>query len=194
MPGHDGAAGSPAARLGALEEAFRGRVRATVAAAQQARVGDDPGWDAFLTALGLTPLPAEERLAIQRQGVPNLRGALPIELRQALAEVGRQTEEALARLGDAGAGDDDALAARLEALQGELARFVDRELRDYLDKARPMATVASIFANAQATALRLGDAKESVKTKKCPACGAARPEGTNLRACAFCGTDLFPAP
>jgi hypothetical protein len=58
---------------------------------------------------------------------------------------------------------------------------------------RPKVTAGSIFANAQQTSVRLGDDKEAVKTKKCASCGAARPEGTDLKICAFCGKDFFPS-
>lgn len=60
--------------------------------------------------------------------------------------------------------------------------------------AKPKVTTASIFANAQLTSVRLGDEKEAVKTRKCASCGAARPEGTDLKLCAFCGKDFFPPP
>jgi hypothetical protein len=183
-------------QLAGFEEKLRARIRATTDAALKARVGEDPAWDGVLDALGIAPLVPEERLAIQRQGVPNLRGALPVEVRHALAAIAmtgeaelNAIEADLASSTWASATDD-----KLHDLRRELAHFVERELRDYLNKARPMANVASIFANAQMTAVRLGDAKESVKTKKCPACGAGRPDGSDLRACAFCGTDLFPAP
>jgi hypothetical protein len=52
--------------------------------------------------------------------------------------------------------------------------------------------LAGIFANAQASTVRHDQAKDGVKTKKCPACGGARPADSDLTVCSFCGKDLFP--
>ena len=52
--------------------------------------------------------------------------------------------------------------------------------------------LAAIFRNAKASTVRHGDAKDQVKTKKCPACGAARPADSDLTVCSFCGAELLP--
>jgi len=165
------------ARLGA-EARFVARAQAAVQMALQSRVEGDPAWDSFLASLGLAPGTCEERLALQRQGVPNLKGALPVELRQALQAIRGEVLRGLGPLEDA-------------PLRLKLDTLLDREVREYLNQCRPRVTLKGIFANAQATTVRLGDAPDTVKALTCRCCGAARPENSNPRVCAFCGADLF---
>jgi hypothetical protein len=187
-------------RVRGLEERLRARAQEVVDKAMAAHVGEDPSWDAFLLGLKLKPLVAALRLEILQQGVPNLRGALPVEVRRAFEAIRREGERDLRPLMeelkavDAQGGDVGDVEARIDKLRHELEALVDREMREYLAKCRPKITVSSIFANAQMTSVRMGDDKDGVKTKKCGCCGAARPEGTDLKTCAFCGNDFFAAP
>jgi len=176
-------------------ERLQTRVREVVGKALQSRVGEDPSWDGFLVGLGLKPLAAARRLELSSQGVPNLKGALPIEVRKALDAIRRQSERDLEPLVEEltgpGTDDDGDAEGCIDRLRRDLAELVDREMQEYLVKCRPKVTLSSIFANAQMTSVRLGDAAPDVKARKCTCCGAARPEGTDLRSCAFCGNDFF---
>jgi hypothetical protein len=78
------------------------------------------------------------------------------------------------------------------AMKMELDTFVDRTLLKYVAAAQPPKRVmGGIFANAQATAVRLGDAGSQVSALKCSCCGAARPAGSDLAVCTFCGQQLL---
>jgi hypothetical protein len=160
--------------VGSLE-AFRSRVREVAGTALECRAGGDPRWDALLRSLGLEPPRESQRLALLA-AAPLRRGVLPVELRAALEAL----KEAIER---------DAPGPELRA---ELAGLVEREMTEYLRRVRPPQGLAGIFANAQATTIRHADTQDGVATRKCDACGAARPEGTDLRKCAYCGGDLFP--
>jgi hypothetical protein len=172
--------------IAVLAARFHDRVERALTAALAARIGDDPTWDAFLAAEGERALPVAERLALAAQGVPNLRGALPVEVRRLLERIGSETERQLAAIPQ----DDESDAAR-DRLRQELTQFVAQKMRDYLDRARPAPTLAGIFANAQATSLRSGDVKAGTETVTCPCCGAARQKGGSLKICAYCGNELF---
>jgi hypothetical protein len=138
--------------------------------------GDSPRWDALVRELSLTPLTPPQRSAIRSAGVPKLKDVLPVELRVVL-------EAIRARL---------AQQPGAAALAMELETFVDRELLRYVAAAQPpKAAVAGIFANAQRTSVRSGGAGDSVSALRCSCCGAARPAGSDLRVCTFCGAALL---
>lgn len=179
------------ASVKALGGALAERVQEAVTLASQSTPAGDPRWDAFLTGLGLAPPTATERLAVQLQGMPNLKGALPIELRSALGVLRRQFERELRQLAASLESTEDLL--EIAALERELSSLVDREIQQYLEHCRPKATVSSIFANARRTTASMGAAvKNTFKALRCRVCGAARPEGTELHVCAYCGSDFFP--
>ena len=137
--------------------------------------GDGEKWDRLVLELGLVPLNAGQRQAIRATGVPKLKGVLPVELRVVLEKVRAQVS------GLPGA----------EVLKTELSTFVDRTLLKYVSAAQPAkAAVAGIFANAHRTAVRSSGA-DSVSALKCSCCGAARPAGSDLAVCTFCGNRLL---
>lgn len=179
-------------RITELEDRQRARVQDLLARALASRAGEDPAWDEHLTSLGVRPLSAAQRLEIQAAGVPNLRGAIPVEVRRALAALARQLRAELLALAEVLDEDDDEGRDRIEALQRQVAELPEREARGYLDKARPRASLLGIFANAQQSTIRHAAQLEAVRTRKCPCCGAARPDGADLATCAFCGGAFFP--
>lgn len=168
-----------------LRARHEARVEELVRAALEWRPAGDDRWDALLSGLGLKPMSAEQRLRLFQSSRTQLRGALPVELRGALEVIREHSSRALRALDVA---DDEDARARFER---ELEAFVDRELGAYIDRTRPTTTVSSIFANARSTTVTFGGAKDQLKARRCRTCGAARPEGTDLRRCAFCGQDLF---
>lgn len=50
--------------------------------------------------------------------------------------------------------------------------------------------LAGILGTAMNTSQKFETVSSAVETKKCRSCGAARPEGTDLRYCDYCG-DTF---
>jgi hypothetical protein len=50
--------------------------------------------------------------------------------------------------------------------------------------------LAQILANSRATTARFDTVKAAVEIKLCKVCGAARPEGTDLKQCDYCGNEL----
>jgi ribosomal protein L40E len=50
--------------------------------------------------------------------------------------------------------------------------------------------LAQILANSQTTTVKVDAVKAAVEIKVCKICGAARPDGTDLRKCEYCGNDL----
>jgi hypothetical protein len=50
--------------------------------------------------------------------------------------------------------------------------------------------LAQILTNAKATSTPADTVVAGVETKTCAACGAARPDDTDLRLCAFCGNNF----
>lgn len=155
----------PAAKLqGLLDRAFT-----------TALAGDELRWEEVVRSLGLTPLTAEQRAFIRKTGVPKLKGVLPVELRVVLEAIRAQVSSG------PGAG----------ALTMELKTVVDREMLRYIAAAQPAkAVMGNIFANANASAVRMASA-DGISALKCGCCGAARPAGSDLRVCTFCGNALL---
>lgn len=136
-----------------------------------ALAGDEARWEEVVRSLGLTPLTAEQRGFIRKAGVPKLKGVLPVELRVALEAIRAQVAQ-----------EEDPM---------ELKTFVDREMLRYIAAAQPpKAVMGNIFANANASAVRMASA-DGISALKCGCCGAARPAGSDLRTCTFCGNALL---
>lgn len=158
---------------------FASEADALSVAALAAVPAGTPAWDAALAAVGVRPPTAEARREILAVGIPQLRGALPTELRQALEAVRRRIRRE--------SGPWDA-AAIDEALDASIAERISA----YLRLCRPPVGLGAIFANAQLTTRRSEDPGGRMQALKCPCCGAARPSDAGLRTCAYCGHDLFP--
>jgi hypothetical protein len=140
-----------------------------------ALAGDEPRWDEVVRAQGLTPLTVEQRALIRKAGVPKLKGVLPVELRVVLEAIRAQIS----------------LEPGAHALAMELKTFVDRELLRYVAAAQPpKAAMGNIFANAHASAVRMASA-DGISALRCSCCGAARPAGSELHTCSFCGAALL---
>jgi len=60
------------------------------------------------------------------------------------------------------------------------------------DQPKPIASsLANILGKAMASSVKFDQQRPAVETRKCGGCGAARPEGTDLSACDFCGFEFF---
>jgi uncharacterized protein YjbI with pentapeptide repeats len=49
----------------------------------------------------------------------------------------------------------------------------------------------NILGNAMASSMKYKEEKPANETRKCANCGAARPEGTDLSTCDYCGFEFF---
>lgn len=56
---------------------------------------------------------------------------------------------------------------------------------------KPPSLLSGILGNALRSSQRYKQEAPALETKKCPGCGAARPEGTDLRFCDFCGHQFY---
>lgn len=141
-------------------------------------------WNTLLAELGLAVPAAKvrEQLALRQ---PLKKGALPVEVRHVLERLQTITRKTLS---DAAVGDETSAA-----FEKTLEHFVEEDMTLYLKAVRPAASPKSIFATAKATTKKYGDmnTKAVVEIVRCKSCGAARPEGTDLRVCDFCGGNFF---
>jgi hypothetical protein len=146
-----------------------------------------PAWDAALVAVGVRPPTAEARLAVIATGIPQFRGALPHELRQALETLRRRMRRAAS-----GANTDDVDAASDDDADTTMRAHIADLVATHLLRCRPPVGLGAIFANAQMTTQRMTDDGERMIALRCPCCGAARPADAGLRVCGYCGHELFP--
>lgn len=54
--------------------------------------------------------------------------------------------------------------------------------------------LAGILGNSLNTSVKHEQQKAGLETRTCGSCGAARPEGTELSTCAFCGFEFYHTP
>lgn len=51
--------------------------------------------------------------------------------------------------------------------------------------------LANILGKAMVSSVKYDQQEPALETRKCGGCGAARPEGTDLSTCDFCGFEFF---
>jgi hypothetical protein len=184
-------------QINALSDNLEQTVSAVFETATASDKGGGPAWDRLLRELGLEPPSAAERAQALATDVPIAKGPVPAEVRRALEKLhaavaaeATRLQRAVDRATDV---DTTALDEQLDQLAKRLGDFVDTEVKRYIAAIRPAPAAAGIFANALATtpdyaAMRQ---EEGVETKTCKTCGAARPAGTDLETCDFCGGSFF---
>jgi hypothetical protein len=170
-----------AASARALAQRLRERAAQVLEVARSGPAGGGPDWDALLLTLAIRPLTADERQRHLAAGPPIRAGALPNEVRRALDQVRASTDGELAAV--------DRDDPERDELARELARFVDRGVREHIAAIRPPAPTSSIFANAARTTARYQPTAAGVETLTCAVCGAARADEA-VEVCQFCGTPL----
>jgi len=131
-------------------------------------------WTSLLASWGVRPLPEEEARPPEERsdGVPSLElrhllEAIRITAQRQLNPLKRAARLRLPRA------DKRTMTTKIDALQGYLDDLVAQQMRRYLKAAQRHPGVSGIFARPQ-----------------CPDCGAARPSGSELCVCAFCGSGL----
>jgi hypothetical protein len=166
-----------------LETRIAEQVAAITGAAAAAPAGGGAEWDALLLQYGVTPLDVTERAEIVSR-MRLTRGAVPAELRLALATVVRSAQGELARVSA-----DSATAGAKARLEG----LVDRETESY-ERALCRALVATalppavpslqqIFANAGAAPAPRTDPR--ALTLHCIHCGAPQEKCLDFL-CRYC--------
>ena len=133
--------------------------------------GGDARWDQRLHALGVRPLPPEQRQLHLQHGPPLTKGPVLIELRHAIEATARSE------------------AAELDQ-ESWAAMAVQDALREFLNAAKPAVTTSSIFANAMATTKTYGNVTGGAETIRCPTCGAPRMDGQSDMRCGYCGSAM----
>jgi hypothetical protein len=184
-------------RLAALRHSLEQMTRRIFETATTSDRGGGPAWDRLLGELGVEPPSTDQRLQALSTNVPLSKGPVPAEVRKALeklrADLSVEVERFRAALDQNPGAADATQDEQLEELDRRLASFVDAEVKRYIAAVRPAPAAAGIFANALATTPSYAADRQGagVETKMCGTCGAARPAGTDLRTCDFCGGSLF---
>lgn len=140
-------------------------------------------WFALLEEHKIKPATEEQKqLAAQFN---HSEGALPSEVRTVLISLKLKMTPQLKKLNEL----FDVL--EMEELVEFHKSFVEVSMKEYIDSIRPKVTMQSIFANVVATTNLQQQNSQTVNTKTCSCCGAARPGDTDLTACVYCANPFF---
>lgn len=166
--------------------------------ASASALGGDAAWDAVLSQLGIVPLSAAERARHVAEGPKRTKGALPLEVRNAIGTVEERARAALRPLDFAAESAEEEGVVR--AVEQKLMNLVDDTMKEILKRVSPppVSATASIFANARATTPKYGGeaTKAGATQMKCTSCGAPRKpgadggginDGAKIEPCAYCG-------
>jgi len=140
-------------------------------------------WFTLLEKYKLKPASEEQKqLATQFN---HTEGALPSEVRAILISLRLKLIPQLKKLNE----KFDVL--EMEELVELHKGFVEASMKEYIESIRPKVTMQSIFANVVATTNLQQKNVQTVNTKKCGCCGAARPSDSDLAACVYCANPFF---
>lgn len=166
-----------------------------ISRAEVVQPGTDPDWTTYMTSLGLTPVPPDEKMNVlvtTNQG--QFQGALPSEVRDIL---NHHKKNILVEVRKQKSNLDDSIASDpqttfdFDDFKTSLESLIKEKIQHYVNKSKPSFSTQGIFANAMMTSLNTGTASAQVNTKTCDCCGAARPNNSDLRTCQFCGNEFF---
>lgn len=156
---------------------------------------DIESWKNYLNEVGVTPVGEGIRSQAKDKGLNIPTIAFPSEYRAVLVIFKEKAKTTVKGL------KEEIEAAQKEIAKHELEDFTDKylnkivkkELKRYLELAKPKVSVADIFANASTSLNKfspkeVGDKSYSIK---CKTCGAARLEEDQYEECFYCGTPLF---
>ena len=142
-------------------------------------------WQDLMTSYDVKP--ASQTESSQAAQFNHVQGALPLEVRNVLLALQRRYKSTVRHLEEG----QSSHFALFNHLDDRHEKFVDKAVKDYIDRIRPKVTMLSIFANALATTAAQQQTAEQLSTKTCGCCGAARPGDTSLKTCAYCGNAFF---
>lgn len=150
-------------------------------------------WNSVLNNLNITPLTNEEKIHRLRNGIPNSKGALPIEVRWCLEKLTNKYQiianDFKSELNPKDLDWDS--EELLEKLELKIQNLVETQIQIYISKSKPGLAISNIFANAQKTTTKFEKINSSIETKVCKCCGAPRVENSDLKFCSFCGNNFF---
>lgn len=185
---------SPFQIIDTLRNELKTRVDQTISTAAKALPYQEDEWDAYLREHDITP-PGNDHRAELLALKETSRGAIPIEVRLVLEKHKNAVVEKLAGLKKEYASQE--WWPRVEAPADKImSGFVDESIKRYIgDMDRKPVSAKNIFANSLKTTPKYFTQvdKAGTKSEKCPTCMAARPEGNDLKTCAFCGSLIFNA-
>jgi len=140
-------------------------------------------WLALLEEYRVKPASEEDKQLVAQFN--HSEGALPAQVRAMLLDLKRRLTPIIKKLNE----KFDVL--QMEELVDLHKIFVNQSMKKYIELIRPKVTMQSIFANVVATTNLQQQSKETVDTKKCSCCGAARPSDTELDSCVYCANPFF---
>jgi hypothetical protein len=168
-------------QLGVLDARISEHVSAIVGTARSAPPGGGHGWDRLLAFYGVGPEGVRARVdEVRRLGLQ--AGAIPGEVRRALASMVARAEAELRRLAALAPADP-----RVATITVRLSRLVEEEGARYERSAR-CQRVASVFANAAVTSKQVpwaGQVIDAAIALACPACGAPQERPLDFQ-CRYC--------
>lgn len=169
------------------------RVDQTLAAAAKAIPDQEDEWDAYMRAQEVVPKSSDERIQLLALKEERSKGALPIEVRLVLEKHKLAVIQKLSEIKTEYGSKE--WWSRVEAPADKVINeFIDESIKRYIGEMnRTSVSSRNIFANAMKTTPKYFTQvhKAGTKSEKCPTCMAARPEGSDLKTCAFCGSVIF---
>lgn len=154
--------------------------------------GGDEKWNQVLEKYKVEPATPLQKETFYTNGVPVIKGALPVELRKVYLSLRQGIMKNFLEIFhnielsfDASMYWDD-FTARLQ-------NFIEEEINTYLGKIKQPVGVSNIFANAfmGMNQFSQGLKGSDLNTKRCNSCGSPRSDENQYGECYFCGTPLF---
>jgi hypothetical protein len=184
---------SPFQIVSALRKEFQSKIDECVTLARNANPDEIDAWDNYLKSLSLNPLSTEERKQRFSLNSAIHTGALPIELRSAIAFHTNAIREKMDFYKNE-FGHHDWWSVRVEKPFLAVVEDVQQQtLSEYIGAVRSDSVSTTILQNASEVSHGYFDTtvQSNSKSHQCPTCRAARPADTDLTICSFCGTILF---
>ncbi len=157
--------------------------------------GGDEKWNQVLEKYKVEPATPIQKETFYNNGVPVIKGVLPVELRKVFLSLRQVT---IKNFRDTFQNQELSLDADMywDDFTRRLQNFIEEELNVYLSKIKQPVGVSNIFANAFSgmNQFSQGLKGSDLNTKRCSSCGSPRSDENQYGECYFCGTPLFETP
>jgi len=182
---------SPFELINAFRTELDTAVKKTIALAAKSP-GENKEWADYMSSQGATPKTGEERKELLTLKEETHKGALPIEVRMVFdkhkATASEKLQEWKRQYGQ------EEWWPRVETPAHKIMDdFIQDGIKKYLGETSKSVSTKTIFSNSTLTTPKYYTQvyQAGTKSEKCPTCMAARPAGTELTTCAFCGSPIF---